>query len=146
MRGRHVRIYNYTTGSGKNRTTWCALALAVRERGSFTLKISRENLFTRAGRMFGVDDVATGDERFDKEFYVKSNDAAYVQAALLPEVRSQIAEAWQKHGARGSFRIENGEIIYAETGSYSSRKICDRWPAMLDVAFTLADVVEARGA
>jgi hypothetical protein len=96
--------------------------------------------------MFGVEDVRTGDEGFDREFYVKSNDAAYVQAALLPEVRSAIAEAWEKRGARGTIRVEGNEILYAEAGTYSSRKICERWPAMIELAFLLGDVVEARGA
>ncbi len=145
VRGRHLRVYNYSTGSGKNRTTWCALALAVRNPGNLTLRVSRENMFTRAGRIFGVDDVATGDASFDKEFYVKSNDPAYVHAAFLPEVRSQISQAWNQ-GARGTMRIEGGEIKYAETGSFSSRKVCDRWPAMIELAFLLADVVEARSA
>jgi hypothetical protein len=107
------------------------------------LKVSRENLFTRAGRMFGVDDVATGDAAFDKEFYVKSNDAGYVQAAFLPEVRSQVSAAWQQ-GARGTIKVEGDEVIYAEPGTFSSEKICQRWPAMIDLAYLVADVVEAR--
>jgi len=144
VRGRQLRIYNYTTGSGKNRTTWCALAVSVRNPGRLTLKVSRENLLTRAGRMFGVDDVATGDPAFDQEFYVKSNDAGYVRAAFLPEVRSQISTAWQQ-GARGTIKLDGGEITYAEAGTFTSAKICQRWPTMIDLAFLLADVVEARG-
>lgn len=144
VRGRQLRIYHYTTGSGKNRTNWCALGVSVRNPGRLTLKVSRENLLTRAGRMFGVDDVATGDAVFDQEFYVKSNDAGYVQAAFLPEVRSQISAAWQQ-GARGTIKVEGDEIIYSEPGTFSSEKICQRWPAMIDLAYLVADVVEARG-
>jgi hypothetical protein len=143
-RGRAVRIYNYTTGSGKSRTTWCALSLPVQNPSKMTLRVSRENMLTRVGRVFGVDDVATGDTAFDDQFYVKSNDAGYVRAAFIPEVRTRISTVW-KDGARGTISVDGSEIKYAEVGSFSSDKICGRFPALVDVAHLLADVVEARG-
>lgn len=145
VRGRQLRVYTYSTGSGKNRTQWCALALSINNPGGLKLGIARENLLTRAGRAFGLNDVATGDEAFDRAFYVKSNDATYVRAALLPEVRARIAETWRQ-GARGAIKVEGGEISYAEAGTFASRRICERWPVMVDLAFLLADVVEARDA
>jgi hypothetical protein len=142
-RGRLLRIYNYTTGSGKNRTTWCALALSVSNPSKLTLGVSRENVFTRVGRVFGVDDVATGDKAFDEQFYVKSNDPAYVRAALLPEIRERIA-AVAKDGARGTISVDGNEIKYSEVGTFASDKVCGRFPSLVEVAVLLAEVVEAK--
>jgi hypothetical protein len=144
-RGRALRIYSYTTGSGKNATHWCALGLGVRNPGGFTLQIARENVFTKVGRAFGIEDANTGDKSFDDQFHLKSNDPAFVRAALIPEVRAQIAGAW-KDGARGSFTVDKSEIKYAETGSFATAKICERFPALVELSYTLADVVEARPA
>lgn len=143
-KGRQLRLFNYTTGSGKSRVTWSALAVSAQNPGGLTLKVGRENLLTRAGRVFGVDDIATGDSLFDDQFYLKSNDAGYIRAAFIPEVRAQFIEAW-KNGARGSIQLERAEVKYAEPGSFSSEKICARLAGMVELACVVADVVEARG-
>lgn len=144
VRGRPMRVYNYSTGSGKSRVTWCAVSITVRNPGRLTLRVSRENVFTRIGRVFGVDDVATGDQAFDGQFYVKSNDAGYVRAAFIPEVRAQFTAAWTA-GARGTITLEGDEIKYAEPGAFSSDQICARFPALADLAQVVGDIVEARG-
>lgn len=141
LRGRPVRIFNYTTGSGKSRTTWCAVGVGLSNPGRFTLAISREGVLTRVGRVFGVDDVATGDAAFDEQFYIKSSDPAYVQAALIPEVRAQFTAAWK---SRGRLQVEGDEVRYAEPGQFSSDHICRRIPALLELAQSIGDLVEAR--
>lgn len=142
-RGRELRIYNYTTGSGKHTTHWCAIAATVHNPGNFTLRISRENVLTRVGRVFGLDDVTTGDPAFDGQFYVKSNDPDFIAVALIPEVRAALVEAWRDH-PRGAITVEGQQIIYAEPGTFSSPKICGRIPGFVELACVLAEVVEAR--
>ena len=39
----------------------------------FTLKISLENPFTHAGKIFGINDIELDDLKFDDEFFIKSN-------------------------------------------------------------------------
>ena len=144
FKGRPLRLFTYTTGSGKHRVAWCALAVTVLNPGGLTLKVGRENLLTRAGRIFGVEDISTGDTTFDEQFYLKSNDAGYTRAAFIREVRLQFIEVW-KNGARGAVQVDGADVKYAEQGSFSSDKTCARFPAMADLACMVADVVEARG-
>jgi hypothetical protein len=145
FRGRSVRIYAYTTGSGKNRTAWCALSVLAKTPPGFSLKISGESVFTKVGRVFGVDDVQTGDPAFDARFYVRTKQNSYVRAALIPEVRMRLSEAWEKQGARGSFTAEAGEVKYAEVGTFAKPALCARFPLLLEIACELAEIAEAGG-
>ncbi len=143
FRGRPVQLYTYTTGSGKNRTTWCALSLQAGMPRDFSLKISGENLFTKAGRMLGIDDVTLGDPAFDEKLYVKTKQPDFVRAALIPEVRMRMVDAWKKHRGLGAFTVEGGEVKYAEMGNFANAKVCDRFPDMLEIAVDLAEIAAA---
>lgn len=141
VRGRRVRIYSYSTGSGKNRTQWCAIAAVVKNTSGITLRISKENVFTRVGRTFGLDDVATGDAGFDRQFYLKSNKPGFVRIAFFPEIRERFANAWNAH-ARGSISADGNEVKYAETGSFSKAAVCGRFPGMVELVCDVCDLVE----
>ncbi len=143
FRGREVRIHGYSTGSGKSRTHWIAISSPVRNAGGLSLRLSAENLFTRAGRKIGIQDVDVGDPEFDAKFCLKTNDAAYVRAALIPEVRRRAIEAW-KTGAHGTISVEASEVKYAETGSFSRRQVVERFPALAEVVCDFGEIVDAR--
>lgn len=140
-RGRQVRFFNYSTGSGKNRTDWSAVAAAVGGTGGFTLELSPENFVTRIATTFGMQDLRIGDPAFDPLFVVKSNDPVYVAAALLPEIRARLV-AERGRGALGHLTVKDGEVRYAEIGSFSVAARAARLGEMLDVACDLAEVAE----
>lgn len=143
FRGRSVQVYAYTTGAGKSRTSWCALSVSAAIRPGFSLKLTSENLFTKAGRLLGMDDITTGDPAFDAAFYVKSKQGSFVRAALIPEVRIRLLEVWKQHHVGGAFTVENGEVKYTEIGHFANAKICDRFPTLLELACDLAEIGEA---
>lgn len=141
FRGRAIRVFSYSTGSGKNRTLWCAVAAPVNNPSGLKLRISKENAFTVVGRKFGIDDVATGDEAFDREFYVKSNQPDFIRAALIPEIRQRLADVW-KTKSRGLFSVDETEVRYAETGNFSKAAVCERIPLVAEAVCDLGEVVE----
>jgi len=141
FRGRFVRIYSYSTGSGKNRTQWSAVEVHAENSGGLSVSISGENIFTRAGRAFGLQDVAIGDEAFDRMFFVRSNQPDYMRMALIPEVRARFI-ACRDAGARGSVKVDGGVVKYAETGSLANTKIIARIPRVLELVCDAADIVE----
>jgi hypothetical protein len=116
-RNRPVRFFNYTTGSGRNSTTWSAVAAVVGGAGGFTLELFPENFATRIATALGMQDIRVGDPAFDPVFVVKSNDPAYATAALLPEIRARLVAA-RGHGAAGHLAVKDGEVRYAEVGSF----------------------------
>lgn len=140
-RNRAVRFFNYTTGSGKSRTTWSAVVATVGGAGGFTLELFPENFLTRIGTAFGMQDIRIGDPAFDQAFMVKSNDPAYAAAALLPEIRTRLL-AERQRGARGHLAVKGGEVRYAEMGAFDNEARVNRLADMLEAACDLAEVAE----
>jgi len=140
-RGRPVRFFTYSTGSGKNRTTWSAVSAAAAGAGPFTLDLYPQNFLGRVAIALGMQDIRVGDEAFDQAFVVKSNDPAYAAAALLPELREHLLAVRQR-GAHGHLTVQGGLVRYAEIGAFENDARVDRLAAMLDVACDLAEVTE----
>lgn len=140
-RNRTVRFFNYSTGTGKSRTTWSAVAAAVGGTGGFTLELSPKNFVTRIATTFGMQDIRVGDPAFDPAFVVKSNDPAYAVAALLPEIRARLL-AERRNGAAGHLTVKAGEVRYAEVGFFDQEARVARLADMLGVACDLAEVAE----
>jgi len=140
-RNRAVRFFTYTTSSGKNSTQWCAVAAAAAGAGGFTLDLFPQNFLTHIGVVLGMQDIQVGDPAFDPLFVVKSNDAAYTQAALLPEIRARLVTE-RGRGALGHVSVKNGEVRYAEIGGFSRDAQVARLADMLEVVCDLAEVAE----
>jgi len=140
-RDRQVRFYTYSTGSGKNRTAWCAVAAAVNGAAGFTLDLCPENFVFRIATGFGMQDIKVDDPAFDQAFIVKSNDPAYAAAALLPEIRAQLLAARQR-GSYGCLAIKDGEVRYGENGTFDDEAKVNRMAALLDAVCGLAEVAE----
>lgn len=140
-RNRTVRFFTYTTSSGKSQTHWCAVAAAAAGAGSFTLDLFPQNFLTHIGVALGMQDIQVGDPAFDPLFVVKSNDAAYTEAALLPEIRARLVTE-RGRGALGHVSVKGGEVRYAEMGSFSRDVQVARLADMLEVVCDLAEVAE----
>lgn len=140
-RNRAVRFFTYTTGSGKSQTHWCAVAAAAAGAGGFTLDLYPQNFLTHIGVALGMQDIQVGDPAFDPLFVVKSNDAAYTQAALLPEIRARLVTE-RGRGALGHVSVKDGEARYAEIGFFSQEAQVARLADMLEVVCDLAEVAE----
>ena len=140
-RNRAVRFFNYTTGAGKNSTTWSAVAATVGGAGGFTLELFPENFLTRIATALGMQDIRVGDPAFDQAFIIRSNDATYAAAALLPEIRARLL-AERPPSARGHLSIKDGEVRYAEVGAFDNEARVTRLAAMLEVVCDLAEVAE----
>jgi hypothetical protein len=145
VEGRHrerpVRFFNFSTGSGKSRTNWSAVSANIGSNNDFTLELAPENFLTRIGAALGMQDIKVGDPDFDRAFVVRSNDAAYVTAALLPEIRARILRE-QEQGAHGHLRVKAGVVRYAEVGGFDDAARVDRLAGMLEVVCDLAEVAE----
>lgn len=144
FRGRHVRIYSYSTGSGKTRTHWIAIAAKVRNTGGYTLAIAADNVFLKLGKLFGIEDVEIGDPEFDKRYRIKTSDKPFTRAALIPEVRNKVMAAWNA-GARGTISVEKDEVKYAEIGSFTRQKAVERIPALAEIVCDFGEITEAHG-
>ncbi|HVG21097.1 MAG TPA: DUF3137 domain-containing protein [Blastocatellia bacterium] len=63
------------------------------DKDGFRFTISREHLFTGLGKLFGAQDVETGDPAFDDDFVIKSNDEAKARVLFAdPRIRQLLRE------------------------------------------------------
>jgi hypothetical protein len=141
-RGRPVRFFNYTTGSGKSRRVWSAVSVAVPGASAFTLELAPENFLTRVVTALGMQDIQVGDPTFDKAFLVRSNDAAAAAAALLPEIRTRLLTTFSRNTG-GELAVKDGAVRYAEVGGLGEAALVARLAGMLEVVCDLAEVAEA---
>ena len=139
---RELCFYTFTTGSGKSRQTWQAARLACTNPHGLILQLGAANILTAIGVMLGMQDVEVGDPEFDRRFVVKTSDAGYVRAALLPEIRSELLRLWTPKAFGANIKLESGGILYAELGSFSDPEVTKRMRAMLDPLLALAAVAE----
>jgi hypothetical protein len=140
-RNRPIRFYNYTTGSGKSRRYWSALSVDIGNDNGLTLELASENFLTRMATALGMQDIAIGDPAFDTAFLIRSNNAAYAAAALLPEIRARLLSK-RDQSAVGELTVKGGVVRDAEVGAFDDAARVDRMAGILDVLCDLAEVAE----
>lgn len=87
--GAYVDIfdYQYSTGSGKNRTTHLVSACILKIPQQFrTLYIRPENFLDKIAGVVGFDDIDFESKEFSSRFYVKSNDKKFAYDIIHPQM------------------------------------------------------------
>jgi hypothetical protein len=140
-RGKTVQIFNYTTGSGKSRTTWSAVKAALATPSPLTFTLKKQGLGTKISELFGAKEITVGDTAFDQAWFVQTNQPEFLRAALIPELRERLLAA-QRQQRSGAFELKNGAVQYAEIGSFADAKRTERFAALADLVCDLADVAE----
>lgn len=140
--GRAIRFHSYTTGSGKHRQTWQALAIACDNSHGLILQLGTQNFLTALSVKLGMQDVKVGDPAFDERFVLKTSDPDFVCAALLPEIRAGLLANWSSRAMGANVKLEAQELIYAELGSFSDPTVTARMKALLEPLLALAALPE----
>ena len=141
IRGQHVEFFNYSTGSGKSRTTWSALTARPGADGGLTFRLRKQGLGTKVLELFGAKDITVDDAAFDAAWFVQTNQPDYFRAALVGEIRDQLMAA-RHAGATGSFLLEDGVVKYAEPGTFGNDRRRQRYELIAPLLCDLADVAE----
>ncbi|MFT3869016.1 MAG: hypothetical protein QM715_11210 [Nibricoccus sp.] len=143
LRGKQAEVFSYTTGAGKSRRTWAAMAVTVGKTGGLTFSLERRVAFLDFfARAFRRNEVKTGDEIFDRQWLLKTNRPELMQAILLPELRQKLTSFLGSGATSPSFKLETYRVQYSEQGSFSSDKVCQRIATGADILCELADIVE----
>ena len=140
--GRALRVFSFTTGSGKHRQVWQAMALSCANPQALTFQLGAQNFLTSIGAMLGMQDVEVGDPAFDQSFVVKTNAPDYLRAALLPEIRVALVNSWSKRAPSANVKLAGGEIVYSELGSFADPAVVGRMKAVLEPLAALAALPE----
>ncbi len=143
--GRRVEVSTFTTGSGKSRTTWLAVVVKGVP-GRLELSLVRQGFGTKISEWFGTKEIEVGDSAFDARWFVRSNRAEFVAAALLPEIRTRIDEVANLGGRSLKIEVKDGRAKYVEQGGISTKSMqrAERVFPLLEELVALAEV-EAAG-
>lgn len=139
--GRNVRFWTYSTGTGKSRKQWIAVAVETPTAHDVAFELRPQGVLTKISEFFGAKEVQVGDARFDAEWFITTNRPVEFAAALLPEIQQKLSAA-RAAGARGSFARKDGWVSYVEPGAFSSAGALARLEAALPALVDLADVAD----
>lgn len=145
LSGFRILIRKYTSGSGKNQTTYTESVVSFRKPLPFRFNLSLESFFTRIGKSLGLRDIPTGDAAFDGHFHLRGSDPEKVRLALFPEIRERLLVWQREHGARGSFEARGPSIRYFEQGTVSKPADIRRFEEVTRILVQLAEILDVLG-
>jgi len=113
-RGHQLQMgyFQRSEGSGKSRHThtYFFTRLMTNTSPQFALSLSREGVFSWLGKTIGVThEIQIGDEAFDKEYLINTNDALRAKRVLAPEVRQKVDGLFDSFRL-GSMNLESGAL------------------------------------
>lgn len=144
FRGRQAELYTFTTGSGKSRVRWSALAVTPTATGGLTFRLTRQGLGSKLSEWFGAKEITVGDRAFDDAWFIQTNHADFFRAALIPELRARLTAVSDTSGRahRASLKLDGNAVVYAEAGEFGDERLCARLAGMAEALSDFADVAE----
>ncbi|MDP2138137.1 MAG: hypothetical protein Q8J74_09805 [Candidatus Didemnitutus sp.] len=139
--GKAVKFWTFSTGTGKTRRHWAAVAVQPLQAGGLTFQLETQGFGTRIAELFGAKEIQVDDARFDAAWFVRTNEPELFGAALVPAIREKLMAA-RESGAKGDFKLEGGWVSYAEQGNFATEATVRRLEGLLPVLFDLADAAE----
>jgi hypothetical protein len=77
-----ITLDTYTVSTGKSSTTYTRMRAPYVNKDGFRFNIYRKSVFSWLGKMFHMQDVETGDSRFDEEFIIQGQPEEEVKRLL----------------------------------------------------------------
>ncbi|MCK5757708.1 MAG: DUF3137 domain-containing protein [Clostridiales bacterium] len=74
-----ILLDTYTVNTGKSSVTYTRMRVPYIRENDIQFKLSRKNIFSGIGRMFGMPLIETYDYDFDDEFVLKGNDETVIK-------------------------------------------------------------------
>lgn len=87
-----ITLDNYVVSNGKTTVTYTRMRAPYVNPDGFRFTVYRKGLFSEIAKWLGMRDIAIGDEQFDKDFILKSNQEVKLRQLLSePRIREMIA-------------------------------------------------------
>jgi hypothetical protein len=105
-----IVLDTYTVSTGKSSTTYTRMRAPFVNMDNFRFKIYRSGIFSKLGKLLGMQDVPVGYEEFDQEFIVKGNNEEKLEALFSNSRIRSLIEAQP----RISLEIKDDEGIFGK--------------------------------
>jgi len=134
FRGRPMRLYTYSSGTQRNRQTYTAVGLTLKNPVNATLEITPASAVgSFFGKLVKAQDVEIGNAEIDGRFVIKSDPADFAMK-VLGSISAQLGIM----AIPDAFRI----VLEGQSLRYSKRGV-ERDPELLMKVFnTLSDLAE----
>jgi hypothetical protein len=84
------------------------------------MRISPETWTQKLSKLFGLEDVQTGDAEFDRAFLINGDDRERIMAVLTPDARKAILDfhrsSLSRMGSRRVFEILDDRVVFKYSG------------------------------
>jgi hypothetical protein len=77
-----ITLDTYTVSTGKSSTTYTRMRAPFVDSDGFRFTVYRKGIFSDIGKWFGTQDLEIGDEAFDRDFILKSNQESKLKELL----------------------------------------------------------------
>jgi hypothetical protein len=115
-RGRSLALDTFTTQTGKNRTTYTRLAVALKDPAPISLSISGEDLGSKLGKLVGMKEITLGDEELDRRLFIRGEPELPVQRLFSNAMlRQKLLEA-----RLGNIMVNDRTVSYQRRGFESN--------------------------
>lgn len=145
-RNRPLRVYMFTrsSGSGKSRstTTYTAFEIDVNNPDGFEFNIFEQGFFTSIAVKFGMQDIQIGDDEFDKEYIIKSNNEAKVMELLTPMIKQKFMEFADRFPGFG-VKLQGAKFYYESAGTMAGEAFMTQIETMIQFMCDLADQLDS---
>jgi hypothetical protein len=142
-----VRIYMFTEkiGEGKSRIIRIHTAIEVKINNPFGFKLDiyEEGLFSKIYKVFGMQDIIIGNDKFDKEYIVKSNNEKITTEVLTEPICDELLYMADHKFAFG-FEVIGDKIYYDEASSLTNNRKAVWFERILNMMIELAIEIEKR--
>ncbi len=144
-RNRPLRVFMFTrsSGSGKSRstTTYTAFEIDVDNPDGFEFHIFEQGFFTSMAVKLGMQDIQIGDDEFDKEYIIKSNNESKVIELLTPMIKQKFMEFADQFPGFG-VKLQGAKFYYESAGTMAGETFVTRIETMIQFMCDLADQLD----
>ena len=141
-RNHQISLHTEIRGSGKHRHPYTIITIIVPEI-KFDLEVYKEGFFSKIGKAFGMQDIQTGFDDFDKKFMLRSADE---QSALKTFDMDLCARFTESHPILNSgIYVKSRILSYTEMTHLTSERKRDNYRAIIQLSYDLIAKVEKPG-
>lgn len=139
INGRHTTLGMFAKGGYRHRHYYTFISMET-QNGNYTLGLSREDAFSKVGKLLGGQDIEVGDEAFDKKFIVKGNDDHFIRKVLNHSLKRLLLE--KRPLLKGKIELKPRELYYEEMYILQTQSNLDKTKEILRLLETIADNAE----
>lgn len=133
-----VEVGTFYRGRGKHRRIFTKIVAHLQPSLGLGLHIYREGFLSEIGKVFGMQDLKTGDREFDDRFIVKGSDEARVLSLLGPDLRGALLN----YERLSSYVELNDAQLYWESSGVEANR--EKMRAILEAQVQLVRAMQLR--